>query len=152
MLKGRAKSPPFFFGCRADECGLCHASAVPTGGCLRTSEPIFNVPTIVTATIAVLVLVHALRAWVLTPEQDIQLLLLFSFIPARYDATVLAQGAVPGGFGADIWTFVTYALIHGDWVHLGVNSVWLLAFGTPVARRFGALRFLALFAVTSAAG
>lgn len=120
---------------------------------MRTgSEPIFNVPTVVTATIAVLVLVHAVRLWVLTPEQDIELLLLFSFIPARYDATLLAQGAVPGGLGAEIWTFVTYALIHGDFTHLGLNAVWLLAFGTPIARRFGALRYIAFFAVTSAAG
>ena len=119
---------------------------------MRTSEPIFNVPTVVTVTLAALVLVHAVRFWVLTPEQDVQLLLLFSFIPARYDATVLAQGAVPGGLGAEIWTFVTYALIHGDWTHLGLNGVWLLAFGTPVARRFGALRYLAFFAVTAAAG
>jgi membrane associated rhomboid family serine protease len=119
---------------------------------VRTSEPIFNVPAVVTVTLAALVLVHAVRVWALTPEQDVQLLLLFSFIPARYDATVLAQGAVPGGLGAEIWTFVTYALIHGDWTHLGLNSVWLLAFGTPVARRFGALRYLAFFAVTAAAG
>ena len=81
-----------------------------------------------------------------------QLLLLFSFIPARYDATVLAQGRCRAGSAREIWTFVTYALIHGDWTHLGLNSVWLLAFGTPVARRFGALRFLAFFAVTAAAG
>jgi membrane associated rhomboid family serine protease len=54
--------------------------------------------------------------------------------------------------GAEIWSFVTYAFIHGDWTHLGLNSVWLLAFGTPVARRFGAVRFLAFFAVTAAAG
>jgi len=33
-----------------------------------------------------------------------------------------------------------------------LNGVWLLAFGTPVARRFGALRFIAFFAVTAAAG
>jgi len=119
---------------------------------LRTSEPIFNVPTVVAATIAVLALVHMVRAWVLTPEQDVELLLLFSFIPARYDASLLAQGAVPGGLGAEIWSFVTYALIHGDWSHLGLNGVWLLAFGTPVARRFGAARYLAFFAVTAAAG
>ena len=59
---------------------------------------------------------------------------------------------MPGGLGADIWTFVTYAFIHGDWTHLGLNGVWLLAFGTPVARRFGMARFLAFFAVTAAAG
>ncbi len=116
------------------------------------SEPIFNVPAAVTATIAAVVLVHVLRAWVLTQEQDIELLLRFSFIPARYDATVLPQGSVPGGLGAEIWTFVTYAFIHGDFAHLALNSVWLLAFGTPVARRFGAMRFAAFFAVTAAAG
>lgn len=120
---------------------------------MRTgSEPIFNVPTVVAATIAVLVCVHLLRVWVLTDEQDVVLLLLFSFIPARYDATLLTHGAVPGGFGAEIWTFVTYAFIHGDAVHLGLNSVWLLAFGTPVARRFGTMRYIAFFAVTAAAG
>ena len=116
------------------------------------SEPIFNVPAAVTVTIAALVLVHVVRAWVLTPEQDIELLLRFSFIPARYDATVLAQGAVPGGLGAEIWTFVTYAFIHGDATHLGLNGVWLLAFGTPIARRFGAVRYALFFAVTATAG
>jgi membrane associated rhomboid family serine protease len=122
-------------------------------GYLRTpSEPIFNVPAVVTAILALLLLVHGAREWVLTQQQDERLLLLFSFIPARYDAAVLAQGDVPGGLGAQIWTFVTYALIHGDWAHLGLNAVWLLAFGTPVARRFGALRFIAFFAVTAAAG
>lgn len=112
----------------------------------------FNVPAVVTAAIAALVLVHALRLWVLTPQQDIELLLRFAFIPARYDATILTQGAVPGGVGAEVWTFVSYAFIHGDWTHLGLNSVWLLAFGTPIARRFGPVRFAGFFALTAAAG
>ena len=37
-------------------------------------------------------------------------------------------------------------------MHLGINAVWLLAFGSAVARRFGPLRFLLFFAVTAAAG
>jgi membrane associated rhomboid family serine protease len=153
MLEGRAQALPFSLrACRVRARGLCHPDRHDRVDCLRTSEPIFNVPTVVTATIAVLALIHALRAFVLTQEQDIELLLLFSFIPARYDASLLAQGAVPGGLAAEIWTFVTYALIHGDWMHLGLNCVWLLAFGTPVARRFGAIRYLAFFALTSAAG
>jgi membrane associated rhomboid family serine protease len=65
---------------------------------------------------------------------------------------VLPGAVWPGGFAADIWTFVTYAFIHGDLNHLFVNMVWLLAFGPPVARRFGVLRFLAFFALTAAAG
>lgn len=112
----------------------------------------FNVPPVVTATLAALVLVQAVRDFVLTAEQDIRLLLLFAFIPARFEPSLLAPGAFPGGWGAQLWTFLTYALIHGSWLHLGLNAVWFLAFGSPVARRFGVLRFAAFLAATAAAG
>jgi membrane associated rhomboid family serine protease len=115
-------------------------------------EPLFNVPTVIVALLAVLTLVHGVREWLLTEDQDLQFLYTFAFIPARYDASIVLGGVLPGGFGAEIWTFVTYALLHGSWTHLGVNGVWLLAFGSPVARRFGTARFLAFFVVTAAAG
>lgn len=114
-------------------------------------EPIFNVPGVLVATLAALILIHAVRS-LLSQDADIEVLLLFAFIPARYDTNILANAVWPGGVGADIWTFVTYSLLHADWMHLMFNSVWLLAFGTPLARRFGPVRFLAFFAVTAAAG
>jgi membrane associated rhomboid family serine protease len=115
-------------------------------------ERIFNVPAVVLAMLALLGIVHAVFVLVLTPEQANEFLLLFSFIPARYDAAVLAAEPWWFGWGAAVWTFVTYAFIHGNLAHLFFNAVWLLAFGTPVARRFGALRFTAFFAMTAAAG
>lgn len=118
----------------------------------QPSEPIFNIPPVVLATIAACVFVHTVRTLALTPEQDIEFLLQFAFIPARYDPSLLPQGMFPGGLGAEVWTFVTYAFIHGDLMHLGVNLVWLLPFGTAVARRFGPARFLALFVATAATG
>jgi membrane associated rhomboid family serine protease len=120
---------------------------------LRTSsEPIFNVPGVLAGLTALLVLVHGLREWVLTPDASGYLIGLFAFMPVRYESSLLGPGAFPGGVAADVWTFVTYAFLHGSWSHLILNSVWLLAFGTPVARRFGPLRFLAFFAVTAAGG
>jgi membrane associated rhomboid family serine protease len=116
------------------------------------SEPVFNVPRVITATLAVLIAVHAVRELVLSDDDNIEFLLLFAFIPVRYDPTVLAMGSMPGGLPAQVWTFVTYALIHGDIIHLSINGVWLLAFGSPIARRFGALRFLVFFMLTAAAG
>jgi membrane associated rhomboid family serine protease len=115
----------------------------------QPSEPILNVPPIVVATIAALVLVHAGRALLLSDQEDTEFLLQFAFIPARYVGPLV--GRFPGGFGADIWTFVTYALIHANLIHLGANIVWLLPFGTAVARRFGPARFVVLLAVTAAA-
>jgi membrane associated rhomboid family serine protease len=115
-------------------------------------EPILNVPTAVVATIAVLLLVHVTRDYLLPAEQNLRVLLLFAFIPARYEPSILAGALFPGGWGAEVWTFVTYALLHADFTHLGFNSAWLLPFGSALARRIGAARFLAFLAVTAAAG
>ena len=114
-------------------------------------EPLFNVPFVIVAVLVVLALVHFVRTTLLSDQQDIEFLLTFAFIPARYGSSALAD-ALPGGAGAEYWSFITYSLIHADWVHFGVNAIWLLPFGSAVARRFGTVRFLAFFAVTSAAG
>jgi membrane associated rhomboid family serine protease len=91
-----------------------------------------NVPAVVTVTLVVMGLVHAVRVWLLSPRADLELLKFFSFVPARYE--LAAQCGVPSGFAVDSWTFVSYALIHGDVTHLGVNAVWFLAFGSAVVR------------------
>jgi membrane associated rhomboid family serine protease len=112
----------------------------------------FNVPAVVLSIIAVLVLIQAGREWLLTDEENIDFLLYFAFIPARYDTSLLGTEGFPGGLGAQIWTFLTYAFLHADFVHVGVNSIWFLPFGSAMARRFGTWRFLGFFAVTAIAG
>lgn len=112
----------------------------------------FNVPPVVVATVAVLVLVHALRMLALTDAEDLQFLLTFAFIPARYDTDLVVGGSFPGGFGADLWTFFTYAFLHADFLHIALNLAWLLPFGTALARRFGAWRYVAFMLVVAAAG
>lgn len=102
--------------------------------------PLFNVPTGVTVAAAVLVLVYAflnLLPW----EERLNLLLTLAFIPARYTA---AGGELPGGEIAAVTSFGTYMLVHGSLVHLLVNGLWMLAFGSAVASRLGNKRF-ALF-------
>jgi membrane associated rhomboid family serine protease len=115
-------------------------------------EPVFNIPGVVLALLAVMAAIHAVRTLLLSPAANIEVLLLFAFDPIRYGAGVLPAGGMPGGFGAQVWTFVTYAFLHANWTHFGVNAIWFLAFGTAVARRFGPARFLVFFAVTAAAG
>jgi membrane associated rhomboid family serine protease len=117
----------------------------------RPREPILNVPAVVVALILLLAGIHAVRSF-LPEDADRLLVLSLAFVPARYDASALTDGMLPGGRGAEIWTFVTYALLHADLTHLGFNAVWLLAFASPVARRFGTRRFLAFFTATIAAG
>jgi len=115
------------------------------------SEPIFNVPSVVIATAGLLILVHIVHLYVLTDRQDVQFLLTFAFIPARY-GTHFVLGSLPGGFGADLWTFFTYAFIHANLLHIGLNLAWLLPFGTALARRFGGWRYVGFMLVMAAAG
>src|SRR5262249_985797 len=89
------------------------------------------------ATVGVLILVHAMRVLVLTEPQDVEFVLAFGFIPARYGSHVALGGALPGGFAADLWTFFTYAFIHADLTHLGVNLAWLLPFAWPLRGSIG---------------
>jgi membrane associated rhomboid family serine protease len=118
----------------------------------KSSEPIFNIPPVVVATVAVLVFIHAVRALALSDAVDDRLVFTFGFIPARYSTDPLVSGQFPGGFGADLWTFFTYAFLHADLMHIALNLAWLIPFGTALARRFGAWRYTAFMLVTAAAG
>jgi membrane associated rhomboid family serine protease len=112
-------------------------------------EPILTLPRALTAYIALIGLIH-LRV-LLPPELENWTIDVFGFIPKRYDSTLL-DITFPGGNGAKVWTFVTYSLLHANLSHIGFNVLWLLPFGSALARRFGAARFFVFMAVTAAAG
>lgn len=106
---------------------------------MSSREPVFNAPAVVVGVIGLLALVHAVRA-LLEPAQDLELVLAMALIPAR---TLAVAAEIPGGTPAVYGQYVTHMLVHGDMAHLVLNSAWMLIFGTAVARRIGALRFLA---------
>jgi len=109
------------------------------------SYPALRAPGVVVGLVALLFGIHLARSF-LDPQADFQLILTFALFPARYGPTVDGiTYAFPGGLWADLWTPVTYAFLHADWLHLIFNSVWLMAFGTPVARRLGAVRFVGFY-------
>ena len=147
------------------------AVSVPT-----RREPVFNVPGVVTATLLLLIVMQAARQ-ILPAHFDDILVSNLAFVPLRLTAAVDHAGvahsiatwtgsadpqiAARAPFAAYLLTQVstpaiagllTYAMLHGGWTHVGLNGVWLLAFGTPVARRFGPRRFCALIVVAAVAG
>ena len=115
----------------------------------RGREPILNMPRVVSALLALLILVHVVRQ-VLTENLDLWTILTFAFIPARYGPGGIE--ALPGGTGAALWSPLTYAFLHGGITHLAVNGLWLTAFGSALAWRFGAVRFLVFSAFCAVAG
>lgn len=112
-------------------------------------QPIFNVPGIVLALLAIFCAVHILLWAVLPASEGEWLMVALAFIPARMGAMA---GDLPGGHVATYTSFVTHQFVHGNLPHLAINSAWLLAFGSPIARRTDVLRFLAFFLICGIAG
>ncbi len=111
-------------------------------------ERIFNVPGAVLTVLAALVGVHLLRA-VLSPQDDLWLVYLLAFVPARYAGYA---SEFPGGTTTAFTSFLSHAFVHGNLLHLGFNAAWLLAFGGAIAKRIGSLRFIAFFSYTAIMG
>lgn len=134
----------------------------------QSRAPVFNMPAVVTASIGVILAIQAVREYLLSEMLDIQVVLDLALVPARwtvwFDPSRAVEviraaasgdaetGAMREAFARYVtgqqtlepWTLATYALLHGSWMHVIFNSVWLAAFGTPVARRCGAWRYGAL--------
>ncbi|WP_417690011.1 rhomboid family intramembrane serine protease [Roseibium sp.] len=116
------------------------------------SQPAFNLPRVIVWLAGSMIVIHLSRSFVLTDAWNAYVLLNFAFWPIRYSPEYLGTGAAPGGIAADLWSFVTYGLLHGGTTHIVFNLLWMAIFGSAVARRFGAVRFLVLSAVCAAAG
>ena len=110
------------------------------------SPPILNAPWSVLGLIAMLVAIHAALA-IGGENWRVWSLYALALIPARF-----TNIGLPMLEGSQYWSLATYGLLHADWVHLLVNSLWLLVFGTPVARYLGAAKFLALSLIATVAG
>jgi membrane associated rhomboid family serine protease len=139
---------------------------------LRTeTEKAINLPGVLTSVVALLAFVQLALEY--GPERLSDWLYAhFAFVPARiaflfdseavlrrYDALdALAREAqqqtllVLDAKWSAIASLVTYALLHANWTHFFVNSLTLVAFGAPVARRLGSLPFLAFFGACAVAG
>ncbi len=134
-------------------------------------ERMFNIPAVVLALCAILLAIQAMES-LSTSETNFRLLVRFAFVPGRFTfafdpdgvSAALNQIAAVDEFRAlqlkqfvedgsvQWWTAVTYAFLHGGWVHVGLNCLWLVAFGGAVAKRLSAARFLGFLLVCTLAG
>jgi membrane associated rhomboid family serine protease len=109
-------------------------------------QPVFHAPLVVTLLIAFLIAAHVGRS-LLPADQSMALLSRYALVPARLSPAFLSGGGLLGA----VVPFVTYMALHNDYTHLLINSLWLLAFGPIVARRFGPALFLLFFLVCGVA-
>jgi len=115
-------------------------------------EPFLRAPASVVILIGLLVLAHAARV-LSPPDVSDDILARFAldpvfFSPSALAALHVAQPSLP-------WLIIplfSLIFLHANLTHLAFNSVWLLAFGPVVARRFGAAAFFAFFLLCGLGG
>jgi membrane associated rhomboid family serine protease len=112
---------------------------------IRKREPAFNLPGSLVAVLFLLTAIHLVRTYLLSPAANEFVLLEFSFIPARYAIPFAEQD-----FGW-LWSPLTYSVLHGSWEHLIFNAFWMVAFGAPVVRRIGVVRFFLFWCLSAVA-
>jgi membrane associated rhomboid family serine protease len=101
----------------------------------RTREPIFGAPPLVALMAGLLLVLYALASFG-SYESQIRMQYDFALVPARFWAAAGSPDAYPD-IASKLLTLLSTALLHGGWMHVIVNSLMLLAFGTPVARAIG---------------
>ncbi len=112
------------------------------------NPPAFNIPRAVLLVAAIMIVVHLVRTYIISPEDDYWVLAVFAFIPISYHLS-LPELVEPL---ARFWSPLTHGFLHGDWTHLLVNMVWFAAFGSAVARRLGSFRFFIFMGLATMAG
>lgn len=106
-------------------------------------EPIFNPKAFEAApVIALVVAMIAIHAWVSQASiRDANALYRdYAFVSAQFWK------------GEELYTLVSYAMLHGSWAHIGFNCVAFFVLGSACWKLMGSARFFAFFVVTAAAG
>ena len=105
----------------------------------KTHTPIFNVPSVI-----ILIVMMCVAAFVV-PE--------YLFSQSLFGAFYTYFAFIPEFFGNAFWRFcytpITYSFMHGGIMHIAVNMMWLVIFGSPLANRIGAIRFGVFWCVCS---
>jgi len=106
--------------------------------------PLINLPQMTKVLVIANLAVHLLRQFI--PENlDSWLVLNFSFIPARY--THLELFSWTAFFGP-----ISSQFLHGSWMHVIMNMIMTMIFGTAVERSIGGRPMLALALLSGALG
>lgn len=88
-----------------------------------------NAPPAILWLIVLILAAHTARELLAEPAAT-YLIIDYAFIPSR---------------PAEPLTYLTYLFLHGSYMHVAFNSLWLLVFGPPVAWRIGTARFAGFY-------
>jgi membrane associated rhomboid family serine protease len=113
-------------------------AALPPARQSATHPSMFNIPPATATLLGLILVLQFVLFFFVTGETRFDLYQHFGFVPASY------TGRIPFTWPAAVAPF-SYMLLHGNWTHVLMNGLMLLAFGSGVERWLGPWRMLAFF-------
>ena len=102
------------------------------------NEPLINMPPFTKYLLGVLIAIQLIVTFILNNKQFEWIVFNLGFIPGRFSGDASFEPLA-------ILTPFTSMFFHGGWLHLGINAVMLLAFGSGVERWMGGKKMCAFF-------
>ncbi|MBI0003334.1 rhomboid family intramembrane serine protease [Bartonella sp. M0177] len=106
----------------------------------KKHAPIFNIPPVIIAIVAICVLSFVIPEYFLSPRYYELVYIYCSFIPEFFTHDFFKLWYTP----------VSYSFLHASIMHVGVNMMWLVIFGSPLANRIGNIKFVVFWFICSA--
>ncbi len=101
-------------------------------------EPLINMPPYTKYLLGILIGIHLVVTFLLTSDQTQWMFINLGFIPGRFTGAALFEPL-------SLMTPLTNMFLHGGWLHLGMNSIMLLAFGSGIEKWMGGKKMIAFF-------
>jgi len=104
---------------------------------LRDANPSRRTPVVTIALIVINVLVY-LYQWTLSGSDQ---------LGAFFDTWAIIPAQLTGSFSTEFFTIFTAMFMHGSWLHLGGNMLYLWIFGDNIEDQLGATRYILYYLV-----
>ena len=110
----------------------------PSASTSSQVEPLINMPPFTKYLLLSLLAVHIIVNFVLNDEQMQWVIFNLGLIPGRFTGAAEFESLA-------LLTPFTSMFLHGGWLHIGMNAVMLLAFGSGIERWMGGRKMIAFF-------
>jgi membrane associated rhomboid family serine protease len=105
----------------------------------------FQYVTVALITLNIAIYVMLVSGWIIPPNEEEATS--FAVIPAKLMADETSVGPIfaTGAYMPERFTLVSYMFIHGSWIHLLGNMLFLWVFGDNIEDAMGHLRFIMFY-------
>lgn len=117
----------------------------PSKPTIAKNEPLINLPPITKYMLGVFITIYLAITFLFNDEQAHWVFIHLGFIPGRFTGVALFEPLM-------FLTPITHMLLHGSWLHITMNGIMLLAFGSGVERWIGGKKMLLLFILSGLFG